>query len=151
MYIEKVKQFHEEFLQVNQPKPYINKEVAKLRISLIKEELKELEDAIDNSDVVEVLDALCDLQYVLSGSVLQLGFKDIFNEAFTRVHESNMSKLCKTEDVKEASDKLITDLKAIRVTAIPTPGGLNVLLNENGKIVKPFTYKPVDLKPLLEL
>jgi predicted HAD superfamily Cof-like phosphohydrolase len=44
---------------------------AKLRVSLIQEELNELQEAIDNNDLVEIADALGDLQYVLSGTILE--------------------------------------------------------------------------------
>ena len=73
-----------------------------LRLQLIQEELGELADAMSKNDLVSTLDALVDLQYVLSGTVLSLGFADAFDEAFREVHRSNMSKL---EDGKPVKDE----------------------------------------------
>ena len=54
----------------------------KLRVALLAEELKELEVAILNKDIVEVADAFCDLQYVLSGAILEFGLGEKFKELF---------------------------------------------------------------------
>ena len=62
------------------------------------EELKELKEAIEENDLVEVIDALCDIQYVLSGAILEFGFAEKFKEMFDEVQRSNMSKVCKTEE-----------------------------------------------------
>lgn len=64
-----------------------------LRLQLLQEELAELAEAIYQEDLVACLDALCDLQYVLDGTILSLGMQDIFWEAFVEVHKSNMTKL----------------------------------------------------------
>jgi predicted HAD superfamily Cof-like phosphohydrolase len=40
-----------------------------LRVNLLQEELNELSQAIKDNDIVEIADALCDIQYVLSGAV----------------------------------------------------------------------------------
>jgi predicted HAD superfamily Cof-like phosphohydrolase len=69
-----------------------------LRVSLIGEELKELKEAFDKGSKLEIIDALCDLQYVLSGTILECGMGDIFAEAFKEVHRSNMSKACVSEE-----------------------------------------------------
>ena len=47
--------------------------------------------------MVEIADALCDLQYVLSGAVLEFGLGEKFVELFNEVQRSNMSKACDTE------------------------------------------------------
>lgn len=64
-----------------------------LRLCLLQEELNELQHAIVNADLIGVLDALSDLQYVLDGTYLEYGFADIKTAAFAEVHRSNMSKL----------------------------------------------------------
>lgn len=74
-----------------------------LRINLLREELAELEEAIAQGDLTEVADAFCDLQYVLSGAILEFGFGDIFHKLFDEVQRSNMSKACKTLEEAEAS------------------------------------------------
>ena len=64
-----------------------------LRINLLAEELDELREALVAGDIVEVLDALTDLQYVLDGAYLSFGLHDVKDAAFAEVQRSNMSKL----------------------------------------------------------
>ncbi len=85
--LDQVKEFHRKF--VTQPDDVIQK----CRVTLLKEELKELEDAIVSRDRVEILDALTDLQYVLDGTYIAFGLDDLKEPAFKEVHASNMSKL----------------------------------------------------------
>ncbi len=66
--------------------------VASLRKKLLLEELTELVTAIDAGDFEEILDALVDAQYVLAGTINQCGMRDVFDEAFMRVHRANMQK-----------------------------------------------------------
>src|SRR6187402_2582219 len=70
----------------------------KLRVALIAEELKELEVAILEKDIVEVADALCDIQYVLAGAILEFGLGEKFKALFEEVQRSNMSKACNSEE-----------------------------------------------------
>lgn len=86
-----VKQFHKAFnISINKKPSFKDGE---LRLKLFKEELQELEDAINAKDEIEVLDALLDLEYVLMGSYLSLGYHRYREDGFKEVHESNMSKL----------------------------------------------------------
>jgi len=62
-----------------------------LRISLIKEELEELEKAINENNIVEVADALTDILYVAYGAGHAFGIN--LDKCFNEVQESNMSKL----------------------------------------------------------
>ena len=75
----------------------------KLRVALIAEELKELEVAILEKDIIEVADALSDIQYVLSGAILEFGLADKFKDLFEEVQRSNMSKACNSEDEANAT------------------------------------------------
>lgn len=61
-----------------------------LRVSLIGEELMELNDALQKGNLVLIADALADLKYVVEGTAISCGLdlEPIFNE----VHRSNMSK-----------------------------------------------------------
>lgn len=70
------------------------------RINLLYEEVDELEEALYNAmkdrhtdERAHILKELCDVQYVLSGLVLDIGYEDVFDEAFERVHLSNMAKV----------------------------------------------------------
>lgn len=66
--------------------------IASLRKKLLLEELTELITAIDAGDPEEILDALVDMQYVLSGTINVQGMRGVFDEAFMRVHRANMQK-----------------------------------------------------------
>ena len=59
----------------------------------------------DNVDKVEELDALCDIQYVLSGAIISLGHYANFDKAFDDVHTSNMSKMCAT--LREVDETIV--------------------------------------------
>lgn len=92
--ISQVREFHEAFGHPIKDKPDLsNNSLTWLRVSLIQEELRELADAVLQENKVEVLDALLDLQYVLDGAFLALGFASVKDRAFAEVHRSNMSKL----------------------------------------------------------
>ena len=94
-YIASVAEFHTKFRHPVLPNPTIpGKDRCALRVSLIAEELKELEEAIEANDLVEVADALADIQYVLSGAVCEFGMANVFKDMFEEVHRSNMSKKC---------------------------------------------------------
>ena len=67
--------------------------------NFILEELEEYREACERGDIVEVLDALCDIAYVSLGNGTMLhGLKDKIWPAYQEVQASNMSKACKTED-----------------------------------------------------
>ena len=69
----------------------------------ILEELEEYKAACEAGDIVEVLDALCDIAYVSIGNGAMLhGLKDKLWDAYQEVQASNMSKAC--VDEKEAQE-----------------------------------------------
>jgi predicted HAD superfamily Cof-like phosphohydrolase len=63
-----------------------------LRLKLIAEEFSELISHMHDCDRLGVLDSLCDLTYVVLGTVVAYGMQDVFDEAFKEVHRSNLSK-----------------------------------------------------------
>ena len=65
--------------------------INKLRIDLIKEELEELTEAMNNKDLLEVADALTDILYVTYGAGHAFGID--LDKCFDEVQNSNMSKL----------------------------------------------------------
>ena|ERR1035441_4849284 len=92
--LSQVLKFHDAFGVPVHSKPHLTDEKTnRLRVDLLKEETSELQCAIEARDPVAVLDALTDLQYVLDGAYLSLGFGLAKEEAFAEVHASNMSKL----------------------------------------------------------
>ena len=72
--IEQVREFHEAFGVKNEPAPTLSdKKTRQLRVALIQDELYELYKALEDENMVEVLDALVDLEYVIQGAYLQFG------------------------------------------------------------------------------
>ena len=169
--INKVKEFMIACSQdTGNHKKSINRETAQLRLNLLLEELHELADAfglekyfqwllskhIDDEiaqeekeiDNVAVLDANADLLYILYGTIIAAGQEKLINPAFDDVHESNMSKtiIGFDEAVKQA-DKYNKD-NDTPVTVVPTPveNVYCLVRTIDNKVVKPSTYKPVNLK-----
>ncbi|MBX2834167.1 MAG: nucleoside triphosphate pyrophosphohydrolase family protein [Micavibrio sp.] len=92
--LDMVQIFHETYGLPVKGSPDISDEKTNaLRINLLAEELEELKEALAAGDMVEVLDALTDLQYVLDGAYLSFGLQDVKMPAFEEVQRSNMSKL----------------------------------------------------------
>ena len=118
----KVKKFMKTFGQevLESPK-FPNKKIIQLRINLIKEELNELEEAVENDDLLEVADALTDILYVTYGAGHAFGIN--LDGCFEEVQRSNMSKLDK-------------DGKPI--------------YNDHGKVLKGPNYFEPDLKKFVK-
>ena len=88
----KVGIFMKTFGQEVKNKPsFSTDKINKLRIDLIKEELDELKEAMNNNDLLEVADALTDILYVTYGAGHAFGID--FDKCFDEVQQSNMSKL----------------------------------------------------------
>jgi predicted HAD superfamily Cof-like phosphohydrolase len=94
-----------------------SEELIELRIKLLREEVEEYAEAARTGDLVEVLDALADIGYILAGTILNHGMQNIYDDAFNEVHRSNMAKL--------------VDGKVLR--------------REDGKVMKPQGWTPPQL------
>ena len=89
---ESVKKFMQTFGQEVKIKAgFPNDKITKLRLDLIREELSELEEAIEKKDIKEVADALTDILYVTYGAGHAFGIN--LDRCFEEVQNSNMSKL----------------------------------------------------------
>ena len=89
---EHVKKFMKTFGQEVKTKPsFSTDKINKLRLDLIKEELEELTEAMNNKDLLEVADALTDILYVTYGAGHAFGID--LDKCFDEVQNSNMSKL----------------------------------------------------------
>ena len=89
---ESVKKFMQTFGQeVKTRADFPNDKITKLRLDLIREELSELEEAIEKKDIREVADALTDILYVTYGAGHAFGIN--LDKCFEEVQNSNMSKL----------------------------------------------------------
>ena len=89
---DKVGTFMKTFGQEVKTKPSLSTDkINKLRLDLIKEELTELTEAMNNKDLLEVADALTDILYVTYGAGHAFGIN--LDKCFEEVQNSNMSKL----------------------------------------------------------
>ena len=119
----KVKEFMQKFKQEVKSKPsFPDDNIIKLRINLIKEELLELEEALNEKNIEETADALTDILYVTYGAGHAFGID--LDKCFDEVQKSNMSKLDKFG---------------------------NPIYNDQGKVMKgPLYFKP-NLKKILNI
>ena len=117
----------------------------------MQEELNEIKEAIENNDLVEVVDGLCDLMYVLSGSILEFGLRDKFVELFNEVQRSNMSKACDTQ--QEALITLSHYKKKDGTEGYykEINGKWLVYRASDDKVLKSINYSPANLKDILGL
>lgn len=148
--LNQVAEFHHTFHHPVLEKPQIPSEKrCELRVALIAEELKELQEGIENKDIVEVADALCDIQYVLSGAVLEFGLGEKFRELFDEVQRSNMSKACATEEEAIAT---VEHYKTKGTECYYKQDGDSFLVYRYGdnKTLKNINYSPADLKSIIE-
>lgn len=137
--------FHAPILEIPQMPSDVR---AQLRVSLLAEELDEFRDAIAEGDLVAVADALCDLQYVLSGAVLEFGLGDSFKVLFDEVQRSNMSKACGTVAEAEATVAQYT-AKGVPCHYVESDGKFLVFRDADRKTLKSVNYSPADLESIL--
>ena len=99
-FVNEVEKFNKTFGKPNNYEPTIpEKKEWQFVYDFILEELEEYREACERGDIVEVLDALCDITYVSLGNGVMLhGLKDKIWPAYQEVQASNMSKACKTEE-----------------------------------------------------
>ena len=148
--LNQVAEFHKTFNAPILEKPQIpSQERGELRVSLLQEELNELQQAIADNDLVEIADALCDLQYVLSGAVLEFGLGEKFPALFNEVQRSNMSKACSNQ---QEADETIAFYKEKGEEAFSEKSGdkINVHRKSDHKVLKNKYYSPADLKTILD-
>lgn len=145
-----VAKFHDVFnLPVLSAPAVPSKERCNLRYALLAEELQELKEAMEAGDIVEAADALADLQYVLSGAVLELGLGAVFKQLFDEVQRSNMSKTCQTIEEAQATQRHYLDSKNIESYIVEREGEFLVYRKEDGKVLKSINYSPANLASIV--
>ena len=99
-FVNEVEEFNSTFGKPNNYKPTIPERKEWMFVyDFIQEELAEYKEACERGDIVEILDALCDITYVSLGNGTMLhGLKGKIWNAYQEVQASNMSKACKTEE-----------------------------------------------------
>jgi predicted HAD superfamily Cof-like phosphohydrolase len=99
-FVDEVEEFNATMGKPNNYEPIIpERKEWEFVYNFVLEELEEYREACERGDIVEILDALCDITYVSLGNGAMLhGLKDKVWPAYQEVQASNMSKACKTED-----------------------------------------------------
>jgi predicted HAD superfamily Cof-like phosphohydrolase len=149
--LNQVADFHRTFNAPILDTPQIPSEQrCELRVNLLQEELNELSQAIKDNDIVEIADALCDIQYVLSGAVLEFGLGEKFVELFNEVQRSNMSKACNTQ--QEALMTLSHYKKKDGTEGYykKINGKWLVYRASDDKVLKSINYSPAELKKIIK-
>ena len=154
---EKVINFNYQFGIINSPKPIIQPAIlqspqAEFCLNLIREEVSELEQAVKQNDLIETIDALADILYVVYGMGARIGVN--LDSAFKLVHENNMSKLCTTEEEAIAS---VAYYIANPQFGYRSPAYKRahdnvhyvVYNRDTNKVLKSVNYKSVDLSSLI--
>lgn len=120
---EMVREFHEAYnAYVGSDVGFPDRRHVKMRMDLIEEEYEELQEAVDTGDVVETIDALGDLVYVLYGKALAMGVD--LDKVIAEIHRSNLTKL--GEDGKP-------------------------IYREDGKVLKGPNFEPPDIAGVIGL
>lgn len=151
---EKVKEFNRAFeMRINEtPSRNIfteDPDNVKLALSLITEEVKELQDAVQQHDFGEVRDAISDILYVVYGMADRFGINA--DSDFDEVHSSNMSKLCNSEEEAKLTVKEYEKRYKAGTSPYDTPQytyleniGKWVVKNmSTGKVLKSINYTKV--------
>lgn len=148
--LNQVAEFHRTFKHPVLPEPAIpSADRCRLRVALLAEELAEFQTAIEQGDIVEVADALCDIQYVLSGAVLEFGLGEKFRALFDEVQRSNMSKTCNSLEEAEATVKYYEETKGIKSYIHQEGEHFLVYRQDDNKTLKSVNYSPADLHSIL--
>lgn len=132
-------------------------EVASQFVNVLHDKSVELHKRVETQivpqkyDVVEAMDALCDIQYVLSGAILATGLTPKFDECFENVHESNMSKACTSyAQAQETMDNYTNSGTGCYIDVQKgTEGVWLVLRNGDKKLLKSNGYTPANIKGIL--
>ena len=146
-FVNEVEEFNHTFGKPNNYKPTIPERKEWMFVyDFILEELEEYKEACEKGDIVEVLDALCDITYVSIGNGTMLhGLKDRIWDAYQEVQASNMSKACKTKE--EAIETCKREAERINEpTHFEKVGDYYIVYrNRDKKVLKSINYFRPDL------
>ena len=148
-FVSEVEEFNQTFGKTNNYEPTIPEEKDwRFVYDFILEELQEYKEACERGDIVEILDALCDIAYVSLGNGTMLhGLKDKIWPAYQEVQASNMSKACKTEEeaIQTVSKRSEEQGQACHFEKV-AEGRYIVYRTADRKVMKSINYFRPDLK-----
>ena len=148
-FVDEVEEFNKTFNKPNNYEPTIPEEKEwKFVYNFILEELEEYREACERGDIVEVLDALCDITYVSIGNGTMLhGLKSKIWPAYQEVQASNMSKACKTEEeaIQTVSQRSEEQGQACHFEKV-AEGRYVIYRTRDRKVLKSLSYFRPNLK-----
>ena len=148
-FVDEVQEFNDTFGKPNNYEPTIpEKKEWQFVYDFILEELEEYREACERGDIVEVLDALCDITYVSIGNGTMLhGLKSKIWPAYQEVQASNMSKACKTEEeaIQTVSQRSEEQGQACHFEKV-AEGRYIVYRTSDRKVMKSINYFAPDLE-----
>jgi predicted HAD superfamily Cof-like phosphohydrolase len=147
-FIDEVEEFNQTMGKPNNYSPTIpQRSEWEFVYNFILEELEEYKDACEKGDIVEVLDALCDIAYVSFGNGAMLhGVKDRIWPAYQEVQASNMSKACKDKEEALATIELRSKEQNEPCHYEEVNGSFIVYRTRDRKVMKNINYFRPDLK-----
>ena len=150
-FVSEVETFNETMGKPNNYVPCIpDKDQWMFVYNFILEELEEYKHACETGNIVEVLDALCDITYVSLGNGAMLhGLKNKVMPAYQEVQASNMSKACKTEEEAIATCKSEAERTGEKTHYEKVGEYYIVYRTRDRKVLKSINYFKPDLKKFL--
>ena len=148
-FVSEVEEFNATMGKPNNYEPIIPEEKGEWMFvyDFILEELEEYKAACEAGDIVEVLDALCDIAYVSIGNGAMLhGLKDKLWEAYQEVQASNMSKACRNEEEAQATVERRSKEQNERCHYEKVGDYYIVYRSRDRKVMKSINYFRPDLK-----
>jgi predicted HAD superfamily Cof-like phosphohydrolase len=146
-FINEVEIFNKLFGKLNNYTPTIPEKMERDFIyNFILEELDEYKEAAEDGDIIGVLDAFCDIMYVLSAGIMAYGLKDKFIEAYGEVQASNLSKSCSTEEEADATAKFRAAASGRPCHFEKRSNKYVVYRSEDRKVQKSLSYFAPNLK-----
>ena len=147
-FVDEVEEFNATFGKPNNYEPTIPEEKEwKFVYDFILEELEEYKKACEEGNIVEVLDALCDIAYVSIGNGTMLhGLKDKIWKAYQEVQASNMSKSCATIEEAEETVSVRSKEKGHPCHSEKIGDRYVVYRSSDRKVMKSINYFKPDLK-----
>ena len=147
-FVDEVEDFNNLMSKPNNYTPTIpEKKEWKFVYDFVLEELEEYKEACEKGDIVEILDALCDIAYVSLGNGTMLhGLKDKIWPAYQEVQASNMSKACKTQEEAEKTVEVRSQEQNEPCHWEQVGDMYIVYRTRDRKVMKSLTYFRPDLK-----
>ena len=146
-FVDEVEEFNHTMGKPNNYKPTIpTRKEWQFVYDFVLEELEEYREACERGDIVEILDALCDITYVSLGNGAMLhGLKDKVWPAYQEVQASNMSKSCADETEAELTVKVRSKEQGEKCHYEKIGDRFVVYRSRDRKVMKSINYYKPDL------